>query len=109
MHRRTEERPRTDAELAREATIRADPLADVQSPLWVRCRRCSQRIKLSPKSYFDLLHWQKHRERCLRRPAEELERPGTGGENTQPNPSVSVSAAPVEDRQDDMQQVRFEG
>ena len=68
----TEDRPRTDAELAREATIRADPLADVINPLYVRCRRCRQRIKLSPKSYFDLFHWQKHRERCMRRSEEEV-------------------------------------
>ncbi|KZV65184.1 hypothetical protein PENSPDRAFT_655994 [Peniophora sp. CONT] len=107
----TEDRPRTDAELAREASVRADPLAEVLSPLWVRCRRCSQRIKLSPKSYFDLFHWQKHRERCLRRPAEEL-RSASPVEDTQPPVRVPSCAAPVEDcgsgDQDIMPQVQEE-
>ena len=67
-----EDHPRTDAELTREATIRADPLADIISPLYVRCRRCTQRIKLSPKSYFDLCHWTRHRQRCMRRSKEEI-------------------------------------
>ncbi|KZV66488.1 hypothetical protein PENSPDRAFT_667707 [Peniophora sp. CONT] len=59
-------RPRTDAELTREAIIRSDPLADVQSSLWVRCLGCCRRIKLSSKSYFDLAHWKSHRKRCQR-------------------------------------------
>ncbi|VDC03453.1 unnamed protein product [Peniophora sp. CBMAI 1063] len=108
----TEDRPRTDAELAREATVRADPLADVQSPLWVRCRRCSQRIKLSPKSYFDLFHWQKHRERCLRRPDEELSVADTCDELPQRTARSPSSAAPVGDgggaEQDGLPQVQEE-
>ncbi|KAH7890862.1 hypothetical protein F5I97DRAFT_1923352 [Phlebopus sp. FC_14] len=59
---------RTVAELAREKKLREDPLADVHGPLFVTCKRCGSRIKLSPKSSYDPFHWTKHRERCLRKP-----------------------------------------
>ena len=60
--------PRTPAELAREKKLRDDPMAEVHGPLFVTCKRCSSRIKLSPKSSYDPFHWMKHRERCLRKP-----------------------------------------
>ncbi|KAI0305882.1 hypothetical protein B0F90DRAFT_936285 [Multifurca ochricompacta] len=60
-------RPKTAAEKQREKRLRDDPLADLLSPLFVGCRRCGTRIKLSPKSSYDPFHWIKHRERCLRR------------------------------------------
>lgn len=59
--------PRTTAELAREKKLRDDPMAEVHGPLFVTCKRCTSRIKLSPKSSYDPFHWMKHRERCLRK------------------------------------------
>ncbi|KAH0836735.1 hypothetical protein J3R83DRAFT_8470 [Lanmaoa asiatica] len=59
---------RTAAELAREKKLRDDPMAEVHGPLFVTCKRCGSRIKLSPKSSYDPFHWMKHRERCLRKP-----------------------------------------
>lgn len=59
---------RTPAELAREKKLRDDPMAEVHGPLFVTCKRCGNRIKLSPKSSYDPFHWTKHRERCLRKP-----------------------------------------
>ncbi|KAH7915277.1 hypothetical protein BJ138DRAFT_148273 [Hygrophoropsis aurantiaca] len=60
---------RTVAEIAREKRLRDDPMAEVHGPLFVTCRRCGNRIKLSPKSSYDPFHWTKHRERCLKKPA----------------------------------------
>ncbi|KAG6336030.1 hypothetical protein ID866_3065 [Astraeus odoratus] len=59
---------RTAAEIAREKKLRDDPMAEVHGPLFVTCRRCGNRIKLSPKSSYDPFHWTKHRERCLKKP-----------------------------------------
>jgi len=59
----------TAAEKAREKRLRDDPMAEVLGPLFVSCKRCGGRIKLSPKSTYDPFHWQKHRERCLKKPA----------------------------------------
>jgi len=59
----------TAAEKAREKRLRDDPLAEVLGPLFVCCKRCGSRIKLSPKSTYDPFHWLKHRERCLKKPA----------------------------------------
>jgi hypothetical protein len=59
----------TAAEKAREKRLRDDPMAQVLGPLFVCCKRCGSRIKLSPKSTYDPFHWQKHRERCLKKPA----------------------------------------
>ncbi|KAF8553598.1 hypothetical protein OG21DRAFT_1510055 [Imleria badia] len=42
-------------------------MAEVHGPLFVTCKRCGNRIKLSPKSSYDPFHWMKHRERCLRK------------------------------------------
>lgn len=42
-------------------------MAIVQNPQMVQCQRCGGKIKLSTKSSYDPFHWQKHRERCLRR------------------------------------------
>ncbi|KAH7926048.1 hypothetical protein BV22DRAFT_390650 [Leucogyrophana mollusca] len=60
---------RTVAEIAREKRLRDDPMAEVHGPLFVTCKRCGSRIKLSPKSSYDPFHWTKHRERCLKKPA----------------------------------------
>ncbi|KIJ65548.1 hypothetical protein HYDPIDRAFT_167207 [Hydnomerulius pinastri MD-312] len=54
--------------MAREKKLRDDPMAEVHGPLFVTCKRCGGRIKLSPKSSYDPFHWTKHRERCLRKP-----------------------------------------
>ena len=45
---------------------------DLLGPLFVGCKRCGTRIKLSPKSSYDPFHWVKHRERCLRRSLEAV-------------------------------------
>ena len=66
-------RPKTAAEKQREKRLLDDPLADLQGPLFVSCRRCGTRIKLSPKSCYDPFHWVKHRERCLRRSLEAVQ------------------------------------
>jgi len=42
-------------------------MAIVIGPLYVDCRRCGTRIKLSSKSLYDPCHWRTHRSRCLRR------------------------------------------
>ncbi|OAX39618.1 hypothetical protein K503DRAFT_865287 [Rhizopogon vinicolor AM-OR11-026] len=60
---------RTIGEIAREKRLRDDPMAEVNGPLFVTCKRCGNRIKLSPKSLYDPFHWLKHRERCLKKPA----------------------------------------
>ncbi|KAH9066688.1 hypothetical protein EDB87DRAFT_1573602 [Lactarius vividus] len=52
--------------------LRDDPLADLLGPLFVGCKRCGTRIKLSPKSSYDPFHWVKHRERCLRRSVDTV-------------------------------------
>lgn len=59
---------RTVGEVAREKRLRDDPMAEVLGPLFVTCKRCGNRIKLSPKSLYDPFHWLKHRERCLKKP-----------------------------------------
>lgn len=85
---------RTPAELVREKRLRDDPMAEVHGPLFVTCRRCGRRIKLSPKSAYDPFHWTKHRERCLnkslgkaratsavrRTPKSPVSRPSSRGE-----------------------------
>jgi len=55
------------AERAREKKLRDDPMAEVLGPLFVDCKRCGARIKLSSKSTYDIFHWRTHRERCLKR------------------------------------------
>ena len=66
-------RPKTAAEKQREKRLLDDPLADLHGPLFVSCKRCGTRIKLSPKSCYDPFHWVKHRERCLRRSVETVQ------------------------------------
>lgn len=65
-------RPKTAAEKRREKRLLDDPLADLLGPLFVGCKRCGTRIKLSPKSSYDPFHWVKHRERCLRRSVDTV-------------------------------------
>ena len=59
-------RPKTAARW-REKRLRDDPLADLLGPLFVGCKRCDTRIKLSPKSSYNPFHWVKHRKRCLQK------------------------------------------
>ncbi|KAF8630164.1 hypothetical protein AX15_003110 [Amanita polypyramis BW_CC] len=58
---------RSAAERAREKKLRDDPMAIVVSPLYVDCKRCGARIKLSSKSSYDTFHWRTHRTRCLKK------------------------------------------
>ena len=80
---------RTPAELVREKKLRDDPMAEVHGPLFVTCKRCGNRIKLSPKSSYDPFHWMKHRERCLRKPVGQA-RPSRRA----PKEAVSDLSAP---------------
>ncbi|EPS97004.1 hypothetical protein FOMPIDRAFT_92530 [Fomitopsis schrenkii] len=48
-------------------------LQDIANPQLVGCRRCHSQLKLSAKSAFDLTHWNKHREQCVRRPESVVE------------------------------------
>ena len=66
-------RPKTAAEKQREKRLLDDPLAELHGPLFVNCKRCGTRIKLSPKSCYDPFHWVKHRERCLRRSVQAVQ------------------------------------
>ncbi|KAJ7917510.1 hypothetical protein B0H13DRAFT_323573 [Mycena leptocephala] len=59
----------------REMKLRADTLADVQSPTLVHCLNCGGAIKLSHKSEYDASHWLRHRTRCVKKSkAREVER-----------------------------------
>lgn len=64
----------TAAAKAREKKLRDDPMANVLGPLYVDCRRCGTRIKLSAKSAYDTFHWRTHRERCLKKPEGAMKR-----------------------------------
>ncbi|TFK48556.1 hypothetical protein OE88DRAFT_541841 [Heliocybe sulcata] len=64
----------TPAQMKRERKLRDDPMADVLGPTLVVCKRCHSTIKLSPKSTYDPFHWNKHKERCLRRPDKLIEK-----------------------------------
>ncbi|KAF9466124.1 hypothetical protein BDZ94DRAFT_1306504 [Collybia nuda] len=68
----------TAAERAREKKLRDDPMAIVLGPLFVDCKRCGARIKLSSKSQYDTLHWRTHRARCLKRQRRQPKKPGSG-------------------------------
>ncbi|KAF8892230.1 hypothetical protein BD779DRAFT_100658 [Infundibulicybe gibba] len=67
----------SDAEKAREKKLRDDPMADVLGPLFVDCRNCGKRIKLSSKSSYDTFHWRTHRERCLKKQRAQKQRART--------------------------------
>ncbi|KAJ7642775.1 hypothetical protein DFH06DRAFT_606842 [Mycena polygramma] len=67
--------PALSRKKAREMKLRADKLADVQSPTLVHCLNCGAAIKLSHKSEYDASHWLRHRGRCLKKSkAREVER-----------------------------------
>ncbi|KAJ7255491.1 hypothetical protein B0H12DRAFT_534981 [Mycena haematopus] len=68
----------------REMKLRADKLADVQSPTLVNCLNCGTKIKLSYKSDYDASHWLRHRAACVRR---------TGAREVQKRKPTSTSAA----------------
>ena len=55
----------------REQKLRSDPLVQVLGPTDVTCKRCGTAIKLSTKSSYDPFHWQRHIERCSKRPLME--------------------------------------
>lgn len=57
----------TAAEKARQRHLEDDPLVVILNPELVKCKLCGCDIKLSRKSSFDLCHWTKHRERCLKK------------------------------------------
>ncbi|CAL1714212.1 unnamed protein product [Somion occarium] len=58
---------------ARERKLREDPMVIIHSPKRVQCNRCGVEIQLSKKSDFDPCHWNKHRERCLKkRPNDDV-------------------------------------
>lgn len=84
---------RTPAELAREKKLRDDPMAEVHGPLFVTCKRCGNRIKLSPKSSYDPFHWMKHRERCLRKPVGQA-RPSRRAPKEAHTPLASKKSPP---------------
>ncbi|KZT21589.1 hypothetical protein NEOLEDRAFT_1171891 [Neolentinus lepideus HHB14362 ss-1] len=63
----------TPAQKKRERKLRDDPMADVLGPTLIVCKRCHSTIKLSPKSTFDPFHWNKHKERCLKRSNKLIE------------------------------------
>ncbi|KAI0079383.1 hypothetical protein K474DRAFT_1696441, partial [Panus rudis PR-1116 ss-1] len=54
-------------EKERERKLREDPMVIIHSPQLVECKRCNAKIKLSAKSHYDPCHWQKHRERCIKK------------------------------------------
>lgn len=56
----------------REQRLRADPNVEVLGPVDVRCKRCGSNIKLSMKSTYDPFHWQRHIDRCTKRPIGSL-------------------------------------
>jgi hypothetical protein len=73
---------------AREKQLRDDPMAIVLSPLYVDCKGCGKRIKLSTKSLYDLSHWRTHRARCLKRQPSLLKKPSS-------NPDVRKRCAVI--------------
>ena len=56
----------------REQRLRADPNVEVLGPVDVRCKRCGSNIILSMKSIYDPFHWQRHIDRCTKRPIGSL-------------------------------------
>ncbi|TFY64936.1 hypothetical protein EVJ58_g2296 [Rhodofomes roseus] len=79
-------RPTPRGEGAREQDAR-DALCEISSPQLVRCLRCHSWIKLSAKSAFDPAHWNKHRERCIRRPESVVEELRETNDQQAPFPS----------------------
>ena len=59
----------------RERKLREDPLCIILNPKRVQCSRCGIEIQLSKKSDFDHCHWNKHRERCLKKKSDSDVRP----------------------------------
>lgn len=54
-------------EKARQCNLKDDPLVMILNPKLVRYQLCRCDIKLSYKSAFNLCHWTKHCERCLKK------------------------------------------
>ncbi|KAF8637610.1 hypothetical protein AX17_002679 [Amanita inopinata Kibby_2008] len=77
------------AEKAREKKLRDDPMAIVVGPLYVDCKRCGNRIKLSSKSSYDTFHWRTHRARCLKKPIGAQKTRRAKAPSSSPSPADS--------------------
>ncbi|PCH36334.1 hypothetical protein WOLCODRAFT_28480 [Wolfiporia cocos MD-104 SS10] len=84
-------RRQTHAEKARETKLRNDPYAVVHNARLVQCNRCLTFIKLSLKSNWDPAHWQKHRERCIRRSGAHVNELREANKKTLPSPDPTES------------------
>ena len=76
---------------SRERKLREDSMCVVLNPKRVQCNQCNIQICLSKKSDYDPCHWNKHRERCLRRKPNGL----ASGESRGGRPlSLTISEFP---------------
>ncbi|TRM57922.1 hypothetical protein BD626DRAFT_513325 [Schizophyllum amplum] len=81
------------ARLRRETDLRNDEMAEVIDPYNVQCRQCSNRIKLSEKSMWDLYHWTVHKNRCKGRgPAALAKAREQAAKAKQPKPQTSPTS-----------------
>lgn len=86
---------RTPAQKKRERKLRDDPMAEVLGPTAVVCKRCWSTIKLSPKSTYDPFHWNKHKERCLKRPEALVEQKKQEAKEKSRFPKLQTSSRSV--------------
>ncbi|KAL4246347.1 hypothetical protein ABKN59_009096 [Abortiporus biennis] len=84
----------TTGEIARERKLREDPLCIIHNPQLVQCQRCGTKIKLSQKSGFDPEHWQRHRERCLKKPKVVVEEMKENNQASTPISPKQFKASP---------------
>ncbi|KAI0312814.1 hypothetical protein OF83DRAFT_1176284 [Amylostereum chailletii] len=85
-------------ELERKKKLQSDPLANVLGPLWIECRRCKSRVKLSFRSSYATAHWKKHRQRCLERSEAKVAAIRFGREMFSiPSPLCSSNSTPSTD------------
>ncbi|KAJ7446776.1 hypothetical protein FB451DRAFT_787536 [Mycena latifolia] len=92
----------------REMRLRADKLADVQSPTLVRCLNCGTTIKLSLKSEYDASHWLRHRARCVkktkaREEEREMQPTSSASSTTVSSPASSPRALTPHDGDDEVE------
>ncbi|KAJ7091451.1 hypothetical protein B0H15DRAFT_836144 [Mycena belliarum] len=89
----------------REMRLRADKLADVQSPTLIRCLGCGASIKLSVKSEYDASHWLRHRTRCVKkakaREDERVAQPRSSASSTTGSSPASSERALTPHDEDD--------
>ncbi|KAK7685666.1 hypothetical protein QCA50_011010 [Cerrena zonata] len=76
----------------RERKLLEDDMCKIINPKRVQCRRCGIEIQLSKKSDFDACHWNKHRERCLKK------KPDNGAHNKRPRERKRMLTWPTEVR-----------